>query len=489
MKLKKNVKNELGPRGRTVLAIAILLLLWPLSAMAQRGQGWETSFSTSADVRAEGVYETPTNVIWILESFSPLELEPSETANFIATSRVDPRRKSLRPNEGRLKFRDSRQGLMPNPDSSEGEPFYRRADGSITALAWVDQEFGDVAVSGDINVDGGADGKGSFSRQGVMARWDKANNFYWFFVDFGAGEYAIWRTTYFGKQRTLPGSRGKVEGFDNTKRYHLEFELQGDELRGRVYDRNEPGSRGKLVGDTGTITDKDPHYRGVSGVLTELSLEAPYVPLEGSYTNVQSVSLSEDRPLKSQMNDLRAQVRENPSSFMAQRDLAHALRRSGQVAEAVEAYKRALQSAPRDVESLNNLAFIQATSSDSSLRDPEAAVANAELAFDTIMRAMNTRHTEAITTQYSKSYLLEVAYTQALAYAATKQFQDIEDPIGGSGDTDASIALATTQWALEVARNEHLKFNTKQTGDLLQRFEEAHKAFSQGQMPRGVSMP
>ena len=498
MKLKKNETRERGSvraldrqekRGawRPGKGFILSLSLFVMLPLCVQGQGWEANFDTSARVNAEGPYETNGGVIWILESFSPLELEPSGTANFVATSRPDPTRKSLLPNEGRLRFSDSRPGLIQNPEAKGDDPVFLRADGSITAMGWVDQEFTDLAVSADVNVEGGADGNGSFSRQGVMARWDKSNNFYWFFVDFAKGEYAIWRTSYFGQQKTLPGSLGKIEDFDNTKRYHLEFELRGADLRGRVYDRSEPGTRGKLVGDTGTIVDKDPQYRGVSGVLAELSQAAPFVPLEGSFSMVQSKSLAQDAPLKSKVADLMANVRRNPESFSAHRELAKAQARSGQIRDAVNSYREALLRAPTDVESLNNLAFLQATSADESIFNPAEAVANAELAFDTIMRAMNTRHTEEIVTQYSKTYLLKVAYTQAAAYAANKQLTETEPIIGG--DTDAGVAYAVIDWATEVARNEHLKFNTKQTGDLVSRFEEARSLFDQGKALIGVSQP
>ena len=133
-------------------------------------------------------------------------------------------------------------------------------------------------------------GKGARSRQGLMARWDHGNNHYWFYVNFNeeAGTYGIVRSRFFGVlMDDLPNSTGKVQNFQSTKPYYLEFQLVGNRMRGKVFDRAASGQP-ELVGDTGWVEDTNPHPRGVSAILFEHWIQAPFVPLEGSFANLTS---------------------------------------------------------------------------------------------------------------------------------------------------------------------------------------------------------
>jgi hypothetical protein len=236
-------------------------------------------------VQSAGEYRAAGHPTLRLESFSSLCLEPSATAQFRIVT--DKTRRSLAPdgNINYVSFFDPEPPLRKNPNPP---PDYQRAPGTISAFAWGPGEFSDVKLTGEINLTGGPGGKGAQSRQGLMARWDHGNNHYWFYINFSSGIYGVVRSRYFGVlMDDLPGSTGKVRNFAANKPYYLEFQLVGDKVRGKAFERTASGQL-EIVGDTGWITDNNPHARGVSAILVEAWKEAPFVPLEGSFANLTS---------------------------------------------------------------------------------------------------------------------------------------------------------------------------------------------------------
>lgn len=269
------MRNELWRPTGGVAALTLLALI--LSAPGVHAQkGWRTRMADRTTIKAAGEYKDEVTIH--LESFSPVCLEPSTSASFV------PRQLG---NKNILVFADTRPGLVKNPTPP---PFYSRAEGAISGLGWVDQRFENVKVAGEINATGGPGGKGSSSRQGLLARWDQGNNFYWFHVDFTNGTYGIMRSRFFGVMDPLLGSEGKIANFRNTDSFYLEFDLRGDTLQGAISLVAKDGSR-KEVAKVGPVKDPEPHMSGVSGFLVELSLTRPFVPLEGSMANLTSEPL------------------------------------------------------------------------------------------------------------------------------------------------------------------------------------------------------
>jgi len=216
-------------------------------------------------------------VVVNFESLSPLLIEPPPSGAWkVLTS--EPRR-------GHVVFRDEKPGLVPNPDP-QAKPFYKRAEGAITALAWVDREFMDVRVNVRVNTTGGTDGRGAHSRQGPMARWDKGSNFVWCAVNFGAGTVSIVRARHFGVIKDIKGSEKKVREFSAAKAYDVRLDAVGQTLRCQVFDE------GRSVADTGSVRDPVRSNRGVSGVLFEPAFQKTFEPLEGSFAALSAVELT-----------------------------------------------------------------------------------------------------------------------------------------------------------------------------------------------------
>jgi hypothetical protein len=188
------------------------------------------------------------------------------------------------PSNDVVAFQDDKPALTPNPEA-DAQPFYKRAAGAISALAWVDQQFQDVRVSVRVNPSRGLNQQGATSRQGPMMRWDKGSNWLWCSVNYGSGTVAILRAQHFGVMQDIESSRRPIREFSSTKPYDVVFDGVGQNLRCMVYDGR------RLVADTGVITDTAPLIRGIAGVLMEISLEKSYAPLEGSFQRLNAVEL------------------------------------------------------------------------------------------------------------------------------------------------------------------------------------------------------
>ena len=466
--------------------------------LVKPAEGWVEPFDQPANVKSVGQY-IDEGVTMELESFSAALLEPSPTADFAIDLVPAARRSAGLVSEStdnqQLVVLESQPALKPN-DSADKTHFYQRADGAISALGWVNQFFRDVRVTGEVNTQGGARGQGSVSRQGVMARWDLGNNFYWFTVDFSLGVFEIYRARYFGVFAPLEGSTGKIRDFKNTSSYLLEFELVGDTLQGRVYEPGRGGKRGRLVGDTGKIPDREPHYEGVSGFLAEPAIGAPFAPLHASFGILRSEAIGTGRPSKA----ANLRVADVPQAAQARLERARTLARQGDAEQAISQLNEAIKASPDYVEALNDLAWIRATNEDAKLRDPQEAVRLAEKAVGRLVELYDRRTIDpAAASRFDKNFLIRSGLTLAAAYASAGKFKAAPGAGAGSAllattvegvsqeqlraamSSSSSIgAFETADWAMSFARTEAAKTRTTEAQQLVQTGEEMLKAFKAG---------
>jgi hypothetical protein len=249
------------PRFRLRCLIATLSICASTATAHSSPLGWSETFPGLATVFGLGSYAGDQN--WTFGSFSFLTLMASPTSVFSVAG-------------GHVVMADSEPGLQPNPTPP---PFFVPGLGSVSNRGWVDVTFDDVRMTGRVNV--ASPSQGSNTSQGLMARWDYSNNFYWFHIDFSSGQFGILKQSVLGSGVILPNSLGQIAGFDNRAAYRLTFELIGNTLQGSVFD-----DQGLLVGATPLLLDLDPHLRGVSGVLNELALSGAFEPLQGSFDDV-----------------------------------------------------------------------------------------------------------------------------------------------------------------------------------------------------------
>jgi len=477
--------DDATPEGRvSVQAVDAAPEVQASLGEVQRGRGWREDFPTNANIRAAGEYDG--EQVWELESFSALELEPSESATF---------RIFLGAGEREMVVDETKPGLIPNEDG--GEPFFKRGEGAISALGWVETPFADVRVSADVNTEGGPQGKGAESRQGVIARWNEGNSYYWYYIDFSTGKYEILRSEGLGIFEPFLKSVGEVEGFDNRKPYRVLFEVLGGTLWGRVYDVDRNGKLGGLVGDTGKITDPEPLRDGISGVLTELALGAPFTPLEGSFARVSSVPISTRRP------DI-SPARQATGPLPSDARLAEALdlAASGREGEAAERLEAMLEASPSEPRVLSRLAWVYATSP--GLDRAPRSLELAQQAVDEVLRELN----ETPTSTAGIDELVRAGLSLAAAYAANGNFdpqiseaevrQRAMAPPEGVSMSQAARALASSkgggaiafgQWADEVTDHLLATRPSPETRALAQAADRALAAFTAGETLTNVPLP
>jgi hypothetical protein len=253
----------------------------PKAGAASPVRGFSLAFPQRMTVKSAGELKLDTATM-NLETFSALCLEPSTTATFTVDG-PETRADTKGSGKNHLIVHEEKAALKANPNK---EPFFARAEGAISAFTWIEGSYTNPTISGEINTDGGHGGKGSSSRQGLMARWDQGNNFYWFFIDFANGTYAVMRSRFFGVMEKLADANGQnswpVPGFKKTQSYMLEFELNGATAKGRIFAQTPSGQRSRLIAETPVLTDKDPFPSGISGYLAEASLGDPFAPLHAS---------------------------------------------------------------------------------------------------------------------------------------------------------------------------------------------------------------
>jgi hypothetical protein len=248
----------------------------PRVAAASDGNGWRATFPAElihVALKSAAAY-TRGEVTLNLDSSTPLTSLPNATGAWtVQPNTVDPF-------QGRVVFQDSVPGVIANPTSRE-QP-YLRTNGTIAAVLTVNQELTDVRISAKVNATGGPAGGGTSSRQGAMLRWNGANEYITCFVDFGTNQvylYAARSAFEFETLGTQPAA------LDNRKTYRVNFEVRGQDNHCTVYDGTA------VVADTGTISDARIPASGIAGVMFELSQGKPEVPLEGSASEIESVSL------------------------------------------------------------------------------------------------------------------------------------------------------------------------------------------------------
>jgi hypothetical protein len=496
----------------TVLHLPLLLLVvaGPLAA-----QSWKAGFSAPGTVQSAGQY-TDNGTSIALETFSPLLLEPSPTAAFtvvpLSQARALSGLVSTPPPVNQMVISDPKPSLKPatSPDAAR---FYERGDGAISALGWVNAGFTDLRVSGEVNVQGGPNGQGSQSRQGMFARWDLGNNFYWFALDFSTGTFEIVRAKYFGVFAPLAGSTGKVTGFLNTRSYLLELELVGGTLHGRVYEPWKNGVKGQLVGDTGAVADPSPQLSGVAGFLAEPALQSSFTPLEASFANLAAVSLT--KAGAAPVSTASLQISDVPEGARSRHDRARVLLVQGDPEGAVVQLREALKIAPDFVEALSDLAGIRATSANPKLRDSREAVVLAERAVGRMVELFNRRLLSPPSSQeapgFTKNFLIRTGVTLGAAYSAAGRYSAAPDRRAAPGarksislgeavtDQQAATALedcaetgtveSVASWVVALARQEYEKTMSAETQALLLAGEELMKSAQERRAAEGLKLP
>ncbi len=146
-----------------------------------------------------------------------------------------------------------------------------------------------------------------------------------------------------------------------------------------------------------------------------------------AYFNLGSVLFQQGR-IDQAIAQWRKALAIRPSDAEAHRNVANALRKQGNIKAAIAEYEQALNITPEDIVTLNNLAWILATSSDASLRDGARSVALA-------IKAV----------QASGGKDPNFVRTLAAAHAEAGQFAEAV----ATGET--AKALATTQEKPELA--------------------------------------
>jgi len=127
----------------------------------------------------------------------------------------------------------------------------------------------------------------------------------------------------------------------------------------------------------------------------------------------------------------RADLQPSPE-LEALRSRGKAAEKAGRDKEAAVVYKEILAKAPQNVEALNDLAYIEATSNDSSVSNPQQAVLNAERMIDlSLKRFINRRELRGPANvekpftnlpQPPTFFQVRMMNTLAAAYASAGQF-------------------------------------------------------------------
>jgi hypothetical protein len=244
----------------TKLRLALPLVLFLVGAASTSAATVQESFPGTVSITRSGTYNGDN--LWTFLSTAAVSLNGSPTAFFTVAN-------------NQLTTGDPTAALAPNPNPP---PPFIPLSGSISNLAYIPSIFSDQVVTANVNVNVPVGAAGSSSRQGVMARWDFAENFYWLALDFFSGSVAIEKFGNDAAFATLFES--PVKGFDNKQSYKLQFTLMGSTLQGMVFD-----SVGNLILATGPIVDPQSIANGASGLLTEVSSNALYTPIRGSFSN------------------------------------------------------------------------------------------------------------------------------------------------------------------------------------------------------------
>ncbi|HVE83767.1 MAG TPA: hypothetical protein VND93_12995 [Myxococcales bacterium] len=255
----------------SLTAVVLAAALAPAVALGQAKPGYRATFPVpqkGIPPESAGVYKGGA-VILNLDSLGGNMMVPNMTGLW----KVIPN--TTDPTKGQMIFSDPVQPLKMHGATEVPE----RLEGTLTAMATVNQVFAATRAVVTVNVTGGPDGKGSVSRQGPMLRWNGSTRFITCYVDFAAGTAYQWAARNTAVYDPL-GKAIPIKGFANTKPYRIEFSMIGQTGRCQVFDGKD------LVADTGDIVDARTPEKGATGVLIEITPKAPEAPLEGSFSEL-----------------------------------------------------------------------------------------------------------------------------------------------------------------------------------------------------------
>jgi hypothetical protein len=187
------------------------------------------------------------------------------------------------------------------------------------------------------------------------------------------------------------------------------------------------------------------------------------------------------------------------SQQMYARGRAH--QSQGHDLEAAEIYRALLQLSPHMIEALNDLSYLQATSDDPRVRNPEEAVDNAEhllvMALQRWVRRRQYRPPQNVTQPFANLplaasfYKVTIMNTLAAAYAAAGRYHAPRS--GGTPSLISSVmqedckadatSMATMAW--ENAQSLSDRYHTQETERLLKAMDESLRKIQDGKLISG----
>jgi hypothetical protein len=198
-------------------------------------------------------------------------------------------------------------------------------------------------------------------------------------------------------------------------------------------------------------------------------------------------------------------VRGEVEAARTQYSQAKTAAKAGRDKEASAALHSLVQAHPSMIEAVHDLAYLQATSSDASVRDPKQAVANAEKVIDMaekrLVQRRKIRGAQNVLNPFNNIplaasfYQVRMLNTLAVAYAAAGNFSSPETNVSlaraasGGGGCAAPAARDLAAMALQAAQHQVAKSATAENKALLTFVEQTHATILSGKAVTGVAQP
>jgi len=175
--------------------------------------------------------------------------------------------------------------------------------------------------------------------------------------------------------------------------------------------------------------------------------------------------------------------------------------------EAADTLQKLVQAHPSMIEAMHDLAFLQATSSDASVRNPAEAVVNAERVIDLaekrLIQRRRIRGAQNVTNPFNNIplpatfYQVKMLNTLAAAYAAAGRFTSEDTNLtaararagAGSGACAAPAARDLADMALQAAQHTVQKSPTAENKQLLSFVQQTHASIMASKAVTGVVLP
>jgi hypothetical protein len=447
---------------------------------------WKAEFGApfmDVGMRGVGTYR-PGPVAVHLESNNPLAAANSTSAWTVHENAAQPFR-------AQVEFNDTRPALKVDENK-----VVQRLDGSITALASVNQTFTDVETTVRVNVLPPAGGAQTV--QSAIARWDAQNRYVACMLDFPRSQAYLQENISDFEFRELAVRKLKV---DNKKPYLVSIKAVGQKFRCVVHDE-----RGATVADTGEVAIESVPPKGASGYLIFLSKAIVEGTLHGSFSELQALT-----PTGKSGPPLVPPTPPTPEAVGLYKQ-AHAIMYTDPT-NAVALYEKALTISPSFIEALTEEAWIRATTSEARLRDPKMAFNLSSQAGRLLAQRVDTRKDrDQYPEEFSPAKMALVMSTIATSLAAMGRIKPTlatGGGIGGNRDMDALAAMmagcdpggfATNvlSFVINVTREQMRTFDSESdrrtpavisaTKVMNTRAEQLAESFKRGEVPANAQM-